>query len=239
MGLERYVGNQNKLTSVAELFWERLWPELQKELSQADKAVVLGTAPFKTEKGTVRNRAPILVEGRSLQQDKMFLTPWEKGFTGGEQVCIWTFRGIRFAVLICFDIEMPELSATLRGRGIQALLVPSATESVLGVERVGRCASARAVELGCYVGVSHLVGQTESELVDHNVGRLAWFTPSQSAFQESPREWIGEIQTHGFHQQRCLLDTLRLQIMTGNKEETNPALVSRREAGVMPTVVGS
>jgi predicted amidohydrolase len=66
---------------------------------------------------------------------------------------VWEFGGVRFAVIICLDIEIPEISAKLRGRGVDVILVPSATETILGVERVDRCASARAVELGAIVGV--------------------------------------------------------------------------------------
>ncbi|RYD31360.1 MAG: hypothetical protein EOP85_22840, partial [Verrucomicrobiaceae bacterium] len=206
MGLERFVEGPDKLAGVSRIFWETLYPGLQKHLARPDKAVVLGTAPFLDSDGTLKNRAPIMSEGKSLHQDKIHLTPWEEAFSGGGPLHVWTFRGHRVAVVICLDVEIPELSSALRGSQLDLMLVPSATETVLGVERVGRCANARAVELGCHVGLCHLVGTTESTLVDENVGQLAAFSPSQSPFLSADRQQHGGLMTEGFHAKRIVLD---------------------------------
>ena len=227
MGLEQFVEGQERLVKVANLFWRELWPDVQRELNRKDKAAVLGSVPT-LEGKALRNRVPILCEGRSFHQDKLHLTPWESVFAPGDALHLWRLRGITFAVVICLDIEVPELSAALRGRGVDCLLVPSATESVLGVERVGRCASARAVELCCHVGVSQLVGRTESELVDENVGRLAWLNPSQSPFLSAGRETVSELHDEGFHVMRCRLDAAALAAARANRSETNPALLTPR-----------
>jgi predicted amidohydrolase len=154
-------------------------------------------------------------------------------------VHLWTLRGVTFAVVICLDIEVPELSVALRGRGVDCLLVPSATESVLGVERVGRCASARAVELCCHVGVSQLVGHTDSELVDENVGRLAWLNPSQSPFLSAGRETISDLQDQGFHVMRCRLDASALASARANLSETNPSLLTPKAGSCEIVLHGS
>lgn len=223
LGLERFVEGEDKLKAVATLFWDQLWPDVWKQLHHSSKVCVLGTAPFMMPDGTMRNRAPILSEGRVLYQDKINLTPWETGFTGGDGLQIFHFQGLKIAVIICLDIEVPELSVALRHQAVDVILVPSATESEMGMERVGRCASARAVELGCYVGVAHLVGTAESELVDENVGRLAWFTPSQVPFRRSPRENISEHYRSGVHSQRQELDMNLLIRMRRMNMETNPS----------------
>ncbi|CAN5796106.1 hypothetical protein BH11VER1_BH11VER1_33820 [soil metagenome] len=228
LGLERFVEGENKLAEVATLFWLKLWPDVQKQLSHSSKVCVLGTAPCMMSDGTMRNRAPILCEGRSLYQDKINLTPWETGFTGGDSIELFEYKGLKMAVIICLDIEVPELSVALRQQEVDVILVPSATESAMGLERVGRCASARAVELGCYVGVAHLVGMAESELVDENVGRLAWFTPSQSSFRRAPRENISEHYHSGFHCQRQELDLNLLLRMRRMNMETNPSQLNPR-----------
>ena len=160
VGLERFVRKEQGLRGVADLFWSKMWPVMETRLNRADKTVVLGTAPFWDET-TQRlfNRAPIFCEGRALHQDKLHLTPWENAFSPGEALRLWRFGGLTIAVIICLDIEVPELAARLRGSGVDLILVPGATENILGVERVNRCASARAVELGCCVGVAHLVEQ--------------------------------------------------------------------------------
>jgi predicted amidohydrolase len=224
MGLERFVTGDDKLGGVADLFWGEVWPELKPQVARKDRAVVMGTVPFRTPAGKLRNRAPILCGERELHQDKMCLTPWEKVFEGGDALHVWTLHGVKFAVVICLDIEVPEISVALRGRGVDCLLVPSATESILGVERVGRCASGRAVELCAFVGVSQLVGKAESELVDENVGKLAWHAPSQSAFKHAPRETVSPaLLEHGFHRLRGALQVKSLRRARKMVVETNPA----------------
>ncbi len=222
MGLAKFVDKKDELRGVADLFWNRLWPQITAKLSQPGKAVVLGTVPWVGDR-TLRNRAPIICDGGELYQDKLYLTPWEDALSPGEAVQLWQFRGVTFAVLICFDIEVPELVVALRGRGVDCIVVPSATETVLGLERVGRCASARSVELGCYVGVSHVVGRGPSAMVDENVGRLSWCAPSQSAFRGSPRETCSEHHEKGFHRLRVELVQDLLSKMRRSTAETNPA----------------
>lgn len=225
MCLERFVPDQDKLAGVATLFWETLWPDLQKKLSMPGKAVVFGTAPWMAEDESMRNRSPILCDGVAAYQDKIFLTPWETGFTGGREVRLFSLNGVTLAVVICLDIEIPELSAALRGKGVDAILVPSATESLMGVDRIGRCASARAIELGCYVGIAHLVGKAVSELVDDNVGRLGWFAPAQLPFANLEREDCTDVFNEGFERKRVNLDKRLLDKMRARRLETNPALL--------------
>ena len=159
-------------------------------------------------------------------QDKLHLTPWEEAFAPGKALSVWEFGGVRFAVIICLDIEIPEISVKLRGRGVDVLLVPSATETILGVERVDRCASARAVELGAIVGVSHLTGGTQSSLIDENVGRTAVYYPSQASFRNEPRWNEGEVIDRGIQKQRLVIDKRALNVMRRMRQETNPALLT-------------
>jgi predicted amidohydrolase len=232
MGLERFAEGPQKPEGVAALFWDMLWPEIRQRLTRPDKAVVLGTAPFLEADGSLRNRAPILSSGEFIYQDKIHLTPWESTFNGGGPLRIWSFRGYKIAVVICLDVEIPEISAALRGSGLDLMLVPSATESLLGVERVGRCADARAVELGCYVGVCHLVGQTQSVLVDVNIGQLALFSPSQSPFQAIFRSDDGVIFREGFHYRSFHLDMDLLEQSRALRDETDPSKIRPVTPGI-------
>ncbi|MBE7496173.1 MAG: hypothetical protein HS117_14620 [Verrucomicrobiaceae bacterium] len=230
MGMEPLVEPRTP-GRVAEVFWNDVLPTLKSLLNRPGKAVVLGTCPYDDKDGGVlRNRAPILVEGTVLHQDKLHLTPWETDFSPGTELRVWEFGGLRFAVVICLDIEIPEISAKLRGREADVILVPSATETILGVERVDRCASARAVELGCIVAVSHLTGRADSGLIDDNVGRAAVYFPSQSPFRDSPR-WIeGAVIDGGVQKQRVIIDKHALDVMRRMRQETNPALLVKLPA---------
>lgn len=229
VGLENFSGRARGLRGVANLFWEEMWPAMQTRLARSGKAAVLGTAPFWDENTSrLLNRAPILCEGRALHQDKLHLTPWETAFAPGDTLRLWRFGGLTIVVIICLDIEVAELSAALRGRRVDLILVPSATETVLGVERVDRCASARAVELGCCVGVAHLVGHAESDLIDENVGRTAFYTPSQSAFASQTRMGEGPVVGSGFQRMRCVIDRSALATARTTVAETNPSLLGHR-----------
>jgi predicted amidohydrolase len=226
MGLEPLVEPRSP-RRVAEVFWNELFLTLKSLLNRPGKAVVLGTVPFwDAERGVLLNRAPILVGDRVLHQDKLHLTPWESDFAPGNELRLWEFAGLRFAVVICLDIEIPEISARLRGAGVDVVLVPSATETMLGVERVDRCASARAVELGVVVGVSHLTGTAESGLIDENVGRTAVYFPSQAAFRDEPRWVEGEVISSGTQTQRVVIDPRTFEVMRRMKQETNPSLLA-------------
>lgn len=228
MGLERFVDGVDKPRGVAHLFWNHLWPMLQNHLSTPDRAAVLGSVPYADPSGALYNRAPILNGPEILYQDKLHLTPWENDFSGGPSLRIWNFRNIRIAVVICLDIEIAEISAALRGRNIDLLLVPSATESLLGVERIGRCASARAVELGCHVAVCHLVGTMQSTLIDENIGRLAAYHPSQSPFLTMPRAQETPVIDHGIARLAVSLDIAGIRALRAQPMETDPSKIHSR-----------
>jgi predicted amidohydrolase len=225
MALERFVDGPNKPAGVARLFWETLWPGLRETLYHPDKAVVLGSVPFLDADGLLRNRVPMLSEGREMFQDKIHLTPWEDAFHGGGLLRVWSFKGLRIAVIVCLDIEIPEISVALRDKNVDLILVPSATESLLGVERIGRCASARAVELGCHVGVCQLVGRADSELIDDNHGRLSLYSPSQSPFLAIDRQDESIVFHEGFHRRSFTLDMESIAMARSLAGETDPSKI--------------
>jgi predicted amidohydrolase len=228
-GLEPLLSDPT-LQGVARCFWEEIWPRLQQRLARPGKAVVLGTAPwFDNKSGKLLNRAPIFIEGKSSFQDKLCLTPWEAAFSPGEHIQLLHFKGWRMAVLVCLDVEIAELSQALRGQQLDLLLVPSATETLMGVERVNRCASARAVELGCNVVVSHLMGQSSSSLIDENVGSLSFYLPSQSYTAGKLRQQNSEIYASGFHLAQFELSKFPAQELLLGCLETNPALLAPRQ----------
>jgi predicted amidohydrolase len=236
MGLEVFLEKKEPLDphlrKVAQMFEEQCLPLIQEKLTRSDKAVVLGTTPALHTSGEIRNRSWIMSEGRWFFQEKLHLTPWESAFAPGQEILLWSFRELRCIVIICLDIEVPELSARLRDAELDLVLCPSATETILGVERVNRCASARAVELGCYVAVSHLTGQTESELIDENIGQAAMYCPSQAAFQNRTREQQTPIISSGVQVIRTQLDLYPLTVMRRMRLETNPAALGKDLAGM-------
>lgn len=107
------------------------------------------------------NRAHVfLPDGGEVHHDKLCLVPSERdpddwNLSTGSVVRTFDLNGVRAAILICLDIELPALSARLASAGIDMLLVPSYTSRLSGYSRVFSCARARAVELlsaVCVVG---------------------------------------------------------------------------------------
>ncbi len=144
-------------------------PDLQEAVRKTGVALIAGSMPWPDGKGGYFNRAWGLFPDReAVFQDKLVLTPFEKDpndwtLEKGLKVGIFEWRGFRMAILICLDIEMPDLSHRLATRDIDLILVPSMTEKPSGYHRVFGCAKARAIELMAAVAVVGLIGGSSKD----------------------------------------------------------------------------
>ncbi len=225
--LEPLLAKDADMEDIARVVWVDLMPRLKQRLSRKGKHAIIGTAPY-VDPATkhIYNRAIIFSDGRLLHQDKLFLTPWEHEFRAGKELYVFEMSGLRVAVIICLDIEVPELSSRLRGLNIDLLLVPSATETLYGSERVTRCASARAIELGCAVLVCPLVGKCDSSMVNLNLGRLAMYLPAQQVFDAYDRTEDSRLVHQGWHALRAEVPEAVIQEAHRHRHETNPSQLS-------------
>lgn len=119
-------------------------------------------------------------------QTKIHPTPHEKKdwiVQGGHELkCFDTDFG-RVGILICYDVEFPELARLLSDRKMQILLVPFWTDTKNGYLRVRRCAQARAIENECYVAIAGSIGNLPKvDNVDIQYGQTAVFSPSDFSF---------------------------------------------------------
>lgn len=171
--------------AMAKLIWTEIFPDVMELSKTYDALICAGTAPnIHRDSGRFRNRAIIAASGKSIESYKRCLTPWETDFEPGSQPCMFEWKNFKFANLICFDVEFPEIASELKRFSPHFVLVPTATADQLGVERVARCASARAVELGAIVVVSALVGTDESNpLVAENLGKCSFYFPMQEVYK--------------------------------------------------------
>jgi predicted amidohydrolase len=135
-----------------------------------DVALLAGTMPVAGARPVANtpphvNRAWLLLpDGRAVAQDKLCLTPGEQNPAGwnlaaGDRIEIVHWRGLRLAILICLDIEMPALASLLAPCHVDLVLVPSMTEKLSGYSRVFSCAKARAVELMTAVAAVGCIGK--------------------------------------------------------------------------------
>jgi predicted amidohydrolase len=135
-------------------------------------------------------------DGRVVVQDKLHLTPTEVSpwaIAPGEKLEILDFPWGKAAVLICYDVEFPELARQARARGADLLLVPSCTDDRQGFHRVRHCCHARAIEDQIYVVTTHTVGNLPVEWMRGNVGNAAIITPCDVQFAPGGVQAQGEL----------------------------------------------
>ena len=125
-------------------------------------------------------------DGTVDEQYKLHVTPDEAsywGMRGGSQLrCFDTDFG-KIGILICYDVEFPELSRMLSDEGMKILFVPFWTDTKNAYQRVRLCAQARAIENECYVAITGSVGNLPRvENMDIQYSQSAVFSPSDFAF---------------------------------------------------------
>jgi predicted amidohydrolase len=148
--------------------------------------VVAGSLPL-LEKQTLYNVAYLCHrDGRIDAQYKLHPTPGEKrdwDIRGGNSLRVFDTDFGRVGMLICYDVEFPELPRLLSEQHMQILLVPFWTDSKNGYLRVRHCAQARAIENECYVALAGSTGALpELENVDVQYAQSAIFSPSDFCF---------------------------------------------------------
>jgi len=102
---------------------------------------------------------------------------------GGHHLNIFDTDFGRIGILICYDVEFPELSRLLAEKDMQILFVPFWTDTKNGYLRVRRCAQARAIENECYVAIAGSIGNLPKvDSMDIQYGHTAVFSPSDFSF---------------------------------------------------------
>lgn len=148
-------------------------------------SLLVGTMPVLSETGFTNTALLLTADGREIRQDKLCLTPGEKDAESwelcpGTRLKTFELDGLKAAILICLDVEMPMLSCLLAQQSIDLLLVPSMTEKLAGYHRVFDCAKARAVELMTCVAVCGTVGATDGTTQNKtNVSGASIFWPCE------------------------------------------------------------
>jgi len=119
-------------------------------------------------------------------QYKLHVTPDEMiywGLKGGNKLRVLDTDAGKIGILICYDVEFPELSRILADQGVNILFVPFWTDTKHSFLRVMRCAQARAIENECYVAISGSIGNLPGvENMDIQYAQSAVFSPSDFSF---------------------------------------------------------
>lgn len=161
--------------------------ELFNDLAVKYNVNVIGGSQFALEDERLYNIAYLFRRDGSIdKQYKIHITPNEARWWGvapGNEVRVFdTDRG-RIAVLICYDVEFPELARIAAAKGAQILFVPYNTDERNGYLRVRHCAQARAIENQCYVAIAGCAGMLPFvDNADMHYAQCGVFTPSDFPF---------------------------------------------------------
>jgi predicted amidohydrolase/GNAT superfamily N-acetyltransferase len=125
-------------------------------------------------------------DGGIERYEKIHVTPDEAkvwGLQGGQSIKTFDTDCGKVGVLICYDVEFPELSRMLADEGIDILFVPFLTDTQNGYSRVRYCAQARAIENECYVAIAGSVGNLPKvHNMDIQYAQSMVFTPCDFSF---------------------------------------------------------
>jgi len=148
--------------------------------------IITGSMPF-IEDGHVYNVGFLCKrDGTNEMYRKIHITPNEVfhwGITGGNAIQTFDTDCGKIGVIICYDVEFPELSRLMADEGMNILFVPFLTDTQNGYTRVKHCAQARAIENECYVAIAGCVGNLPKvNNMDIQYAQAAVFTPSDFAF---------------------------------------------------------
>ncbi|MBK5277601.1 MAG: bifunctional GNAT family N-acetyltransferase/carbon-nitrogen hydrolase family protein [Bacteroidia bacterium] len=124
--------------------------------------------------------------GKVEEYQKLHITSGEReswGMVGGDVLKTYDTDCGKIGILICYDVEFPELSRLLADDGMDILFVPFLTDTQNAYIRVRHCAQARAVENECFVAIAGSVGNLPKvNNMDIQYAQSAVFTPSDFAF---------------------------------------------------------
>ncbi len=148
---------------------------------------IVGGSQFVVEEDELFNVSYLFRRDGTLgKQYKIHITPSERKWWGvapGDRVEVFDTDCGKVAILICYDIEFPELVRVAAGKGAQIVFVPFNTDTRHGYLRIRHCSQARCVENHLYVAVSGCTGNLPFvENSDIHYAQSAIFTPADAEF---------------------------------------------------------
>ena len=154
--------------------------------------IITGSMPYVKDDGGLYNVGFLIRrDGTDEMYEKIHVTPDEQkcwGLNGGSRLRTFDTDCGKVGVLVCYDVEFPELSRLMAAQGMQILFVPFMTDTQNAYARVRICAQARAVENECYVAIAGSVGNLPRvHNMDIQYAQSAVFTPCDFPFPNDGR----------------------------------------------------
>lgn len=148
--------------------------------------IITGSMPF-IKGGQLYNVGYLCRRDGSIERyTKIHVTPNEVnswGIVGGSRLRVYDTDAGKIGILVCYDVEFPELARLLALEGMEILFVPFLTDTQNAFTRVKACAQARAIENECFVVIAGGVGNLPKvHNMDIQYAQSAVFTPADFSF---------------------------------------------------------
>jgi len=185
MGIESHINSIEAVKALA-LFSPEIIDAISKLAVSYNINIIAGSLPVIEEDELVNVAYLCRRDGTIEAQQKIHPTPYEKRawiMQGGNELKVFDTDFGKIGVLICYDVEFPELARLQSEEGMQILFVPFWTDTKNGYLRVRCCAQARAIENECYVAIAGSVGNLPKvDGADIQYAQSAVFSPSDFNF---------------------------------------------------------
>lgn len=162
------------------------YKELMAEMARKYNFYLIAGSHLNLRDGLLYNTAFMFSpQGEVFVQDKIHRTRMERekwGTAGGDKLHLFQTDYGAIAMLVCYDIEFPELARQVCEAGADIIFVPSFTGDRQGYLRVRYCAQARTIENQVYVAMTGTVGSLPVEGLGTQYGQASIMTPSDLAF---------------------------------------------------------
>lgn len=232
MQLLSFLTNKNPSSAIRELsdFTEE-YIAMFTDLAVKYNINIVGGSHFCMEDDKLHNISFLFKrDGTHGKQYKIHITPYEVkwwGVKGGNKVEIFDTDKGKIAILICYDVEFPELARIAVSKGAKILFVPFNTDDRRAYLRVRYCAQARAVENQVYVVITGCVGNLpEVSNLDIHFSQSAILTPSDVEFS---REAIASEAVP--NTETLIYQDLDLNLLERNRELGNAQTWNDRKQG--------
>ncbi|MFD2189494.1 GNAT family N-acetyltransferase [Pistricoccus aurantiacus] len=189
MGLQDRAAQQDQIAAIRFVagFTERFKAEMSRMAVSYNINIIGGSMIEEGEDGRLYNVSYLCHRDGTLErQAKLHITPQERRdwvIEGGNELQVFDTDAGRIGILICYDVEFPELSRLLADQDMDILFVPFWTDTKNSYLRVRHCSQARAIENECYVVLCGSVGNVPSiENLDIQYAQSSVFSPSDFAF---------------------------------------------------------
>ena len=235
-----FMDNDHIASAVRELsgYTER-YTELLRNHAMKHGYFLIGGSHPNLRDGKLLNTAFLFTpSGEIHTQDKIHRTRWEKekwNTDHGDVLKVFETPFGKIAILICYDIEFPELARRVAEEGVEIIFVPSCTDDRQGFLRVRYCCHARAIENQVYVAMTSTVGNLPVAGLRLHYGQASIITPSDFPFARDGIAAEGVI-----NEEQIVVADVDLDLLDENrlKGTTIPLLDKRSDFyGLSPEIV--